>query len=256
MGAISATTERDGDAIVRNNFNLSKDLWSWCAEHEKPFFYASSAATYGNGSNGFADSMNLEDHAALRPLNLYGWSKKWFDVWALRQIASGKPHPPRWAGLKFFNVYGANELHKGSMMSLISKNHQKCINGEPVGLFESHHSDYADGEQLRDFVFVEDCVAVIDWLMSDVRENRIYNLGSGEARSFRDFISAGFLAANKEVRIEIIKMPEILRGNYQYYTKADLSGLRGAGYDAPMTTIEQGVTKLFQNHLLLDDKFR
>lgn len=256
MGAISATTERDGDAIVRNNFDLSRALWEWCAAHGKPFVYASSAATYGDGTQGFTDSMDLDAHMKLAPLNLYGWSKKWFDVWVLRAVAAGKPQPPQWAGLKFFNVYGPNELHKGDMMSLVSKNHEKCAMGERVGLFKSHHPDYEDGGQLRDFVYVGDCVSVIDWLLQSPRENRIYNLGSGQARSFRDLISAGFRAANQEVNIDYIDMPQRLRGAYQYYTQADLSGLRSAGYVAPMTPLEDGVTELFSQHLLREDKYR
>lgn len=256
MGAISATTERDGDAIVRNNFDLSRDLWEWCTRHGKPFIYASSAATYGDGSQGFEDSESLEAHLGLRPLNLYGWSKKWFDVWVLRQIAAGKPTPPRWAGLKFFNVYGPNELHKGAMMSLVSKNHERCAAGQAVQLFKSHHPDYEDGQQLRDFVYVGDCVSVIDWLVEAPRPSRIYNLGSGQARSFLDLISTGFQAANQEVNIEFIDMPEHLRGAYQYYTRADITGLRKSGYDRPMTTVEEGVTQLFSKHLLREDIYR
>ncbi len=256
MGAISATTASDADLVVRSNFDLSRQLWEWCAQAGVPFVYASSAATYGDGDQGFSDDNSLERHMALRPLNLYGWSKKWFDVWALGQVEKGRPAPPQWAGLKFFNVYGPNELHKLDMMSVVAKASGKCAKGEVVELFKSHHPDYQDGGQLRDFVYVDDVVDVILWLLKMPGVNGIYNLGSGEARSFLDLISTAFRAAGHEPNIRYIDMPVSIRDKYQYFTQADMTRLRQAGYNAPMTALEDGVTKYMQDYLLTSDPFR
>ena len=178
MGAISSTTATDADLVVRSNFQLTRDLWDWCAAHQRPFIYASSAATYGDGQEGFDDD-NLPDALAkLRPLNLYGWSKHWFDRWAIRAVAAGKPRPPSWAGLKFFNVYGPNEYHKGDMMSVVAKNYAACAAGEPVRLFKSHNPAFEDGGQLRDFVYVRDCVEVVAFLLDNPQAQGIFNLGT------------------------------------------------------------------------------
>mgnify|MGYP000120864326 CR=1 FL=1 len=256
MGAISATTAFDGDEIVRNNFDLSRLLWEWCAHMDIPYVYASSAATYGDGAQGFSDENSISAMQALRPLNLYGWSKLWFDIWALRQVEKGRSAPPQWAGLKFFNVYGPNELHKEDMMSIVSKNHAKCAAGEGVKLFKSHHPDYEDGGQLRDFVYVEDCVDVIMWLLENPQVSGIFNVGSGKARSFRDLISTAYRAAGNEPNITYVDMPMDLRGRYQYFTEADLSGLRNAGYQKPTTSLEDGVTAYMKNFLLTADPHR
>jgi len=256
MGAISATTASDGDEIVRNNFDLSRLLWEWCAHKEIPYIYASSAATYGDGSQGFMDDNSLEAMQALRPLNLYGWSKQWFDIWALRAVKAGKPTPPQWAGLKFFNVYGPNELHKEDMMSIVSKNYQKCVAGEPVKLFKSHHPDYEDGGQLRDFVYVKDCVSIISWLLENPSVNGVFNVGSGKARSFRDLISAAYRAAGNEPNIDYVDMPVQLRDRYQYYTQAELGNLRQVGYDKPTTSLEDGVADLMKAYLMTSELHR
>jgi len=256
MGAISATTASDADLVVRSNFELSRKLWEWCAARGLPFVYASSAATYGDGYQGFSDDNTLESHMALRPLNLYGWSKKWFDVWALGQVEKGRPAPPQWAGLKFFNVYGPNELHKQDMMSVVAKASGKCAKGEVVELFKSHHPDYQDGGQLRDFVFVDDVVDVILWLLKMPGVNGIFNLGSGHARSFLDLISLAFRAAGHEPNIRYIDMPVSIRDKYQYFTQADMTRLRRLGYNAPMTSLEEGVTKYMRDYLLTSDPFR
>jgi ADP-L-glycero-D-manno-heptose 6-epimerase len=256
MGAISATTASDADLVVRSNFDLSRMLWEWCAAHTVPFVYASSAATYGDGDQGFSDDNALERHMALRPLNLYGWSKKWFDVWALGQVEKGRPAPPQWAGLKFFNVYGPNELHKLDMMSVVAKASGKCARGEVVELFKSHHPGFVDGGQLRDFVYVDDVVDVISWLLKMPGVNGIYNLGSGAARSFLDLISTAFRAAGHEPNIRYIDMPLSIRDKYQYFTQADMTRLRQAGYNAPMTSLEVGVTRYMQDYLLTSDPFR
>src|SRR5215212_2635515 len=192
LGANSSTTERDADHIIANNLNYSIALWRWCSEAGRPLIYASSAATYGDGSAGFDDAGGIEAFKRLRPLNLYGWSKHAFDLWALRAAAAGQA-PPAWFGLKFFNVFGPNEHHKGEMTSLVVKNYPRILAGETIGLFKSYRPDFADGEQLRDFVYVKDCAAALLWLWRHEPEteiNGVYNLGTGEARSFLDLIRA------------------------------------------------------------------
>ncbi len=252
MGAISATTAVDGDEIVRNNFDLSRSLWEYCTKEQIPFIYASSAATYGDGNLGFDDTNDLKLMQTLRPLNLYGWSKQWFDIWVLRQLEKKSSTPPQWAGLKFFNVYGPRELHKGDMMSIVSKNYGLCSVGKEVKLFKSHHPDYTDGGQLRDFVYVKDCVDVALWMLKQKNTSGIYNVGSGKARSFKDLIGAAFNAADHEPNIKYIDMPEHLRGRYQYFTEANLDNLRAVGFNNPMTGLEEGVKDLMQSYLMTD----
>jgi ADP-L-glycero-D-manno-heptose 6-epimerase len=243
LGANSSTTERDADHIIANNLNCSKALWRWCAAHGTKLIYASSAATYGDGAAGFDDAGGIEGLQRLRPLNLYGWSKQAFDLWAMREAAAGHT-PPFWVGLKFFNVFGPNEYHKGEMMSLVAKNWRQIAAGETVRLFRSHRPDYADGEQRRDFVYVKDCAAVMLWLWRqrpNAKINGIYNLGSGEARSFLDLMRATGAACGRAPDIEFIDIPPEIRPNYQYFTEARMHRLREAGYDAPFTPLEEAV---------------
>ena len=249
MGAISSTTVTDADAVARTNMALSRALWDWCAAKARPFIYASSAATYGDGAAGFSDDNDSSALARLRPLNLYGWSKHWFDVWALRAVAAGKPRPPQWAGLKFFNVYGPNERHKGEMMSVVAKNYTACAAGEEVGLFKSYKPEFEDGGQLRDFVYVRDCVDVVSWLLDHPEAQGVFNLGTGQARSFRDLIAATFAAAGQAPRILYIDMPESLRARYQYFTQAEMGRLRAAGYDGQFTPLEAGVEDYVSRYL-------
>lgn len=255
MGAVSSTTEQDADKIVQSNFVLSRDLWDWCAEHGKRLIYASSAATYGDGTFGFEGKDDLASLHALRPLNAYGWSKALFDIYAVREAHRGHA-PAQWAGLKFFNVYGPNEDHKAGMKSVVAQIWPRIAAGEGVKLFKSHHPDYEDGGQLRDFVYVRDVVDVIAWLAKSSAVNGIFNLGSGHARSFRDLAEATFRAVNREPDIAYIDMPEVLRGKYQYYTQADMSRLRAAGYNAPMTSLEDGVADYVAGYLNTEDPFR
>lgn len=242
LGANSSTTERDADHIIATNLNASIALWRWCTAHHKPLIYASSAATYGDGSAGFDDAGGIAEFKRLRPLNLYGWSKHAFDLWALREAEAGRA-PPVWAGLKFFNVYGPNEYHKGDMMSLVAKNWRHIAAGETIRLFKSHRPDYADGEQLRDFVYVKDCAAVMLWFWrrADAEVNGIYNLGSGKARSFLDLINATAAACGVAPKIEFIDIPPNIRASYQYFTEAKMARLQQAGYNAPFTSLEDGV---------------
>ena len=255
MGAISSTMEPDADRIIHNNFSLSRDLFRWCAEHKRRLIYASSAATYGDGSLGFDGRDDLESLAALRPLNAYGWSKALFDLFAAREAARGTA-PAQWVGLKFFNVYGPNEGHKGVMKSVAAQIWPRVAEGEPVRLFKSHNPDYPDGGQLRDFVYVRDVVDVVDWLIASPGVNGVYNLGSGQARSFRDMAEAVFTAAGAAPRIDYFDMPEALRGAYQYFTQADMSRLRAAGYAAPMTSVEDGAGDYVRSFLSQPDSYR
>ncbi len=256
MGAISSTTETDADLIVDNNFRLSTFLWNWCAALGRPLIYASSAATYGDGSQGFDDDPQPQALAALRPLNPYGWSKHLFDRWANRRHLAGEACPPQWAGLKFFNVYGPNEGHKGDMMSVVAKAYRSIAAGDPVRLFKSHHPDYRDGGQLRDFVYVADCVDVILWLLDGPDVSGLFNLGSGRARSFADLATAVYGAMGLPPRIEYVDMPEAIRDRYQYFTEAAMGRLRAAGYERPATSLEDGVADYVRTYLMASDPYR
>lgn len=255
MGANSSTTATDGDAILVSNFRTSKLLWEWCARTHTPLIYASSAATYGDGAQGFEDDQSREALDRLRPLNLYGWSKHAFDQWAVAQSLAGSA-PPQWCGLKFFNVYGPNESHKGDMRSLVSKNTPAVAAGHTIRLFKSHRPDYRDGQQLRDFVYVKDCTRVMLWLAGQPQINGLYNLGTGNARSFFDLVTAIGAALQKAVDIEYVDMPESIRANYQYFTEASMQKLRSVGYSAPFYDLEAGVADYVQNYLIQPDIYR
>ncbi len=251
LGANSSTFETDADAIIAGNLNYSIALWRWCAAAGKPLVYASSAATYGDGTAGFDDGVDL---ARLRPLNLYGWSKHAFDRWAAREAARGHA-PPRWFGLKFFNVFGPNEYHKGEMRSLVAKNYARVAAGEAVRLFKSYRPDFADGGQLRDFVYVKDCVAALLHLWRQGRASGLYNIGSGRARSFADLIGALAAACGRAPRIEYVDMPEALRPTYQYFTEAPLGRLRAAGYDGQFAPLEAAVADFVAGYLARPDPY-
>ena len=255
MGAISSTTEQDADLILRTNFSLSRDLWDWCALNDTRLIYASSAATYGDGSAGFEDADDLASIGRLQPINDYGYSKKLFDQYAVRE-ASRDHAPKQWAGLKFFNVYGPNEGHKGGMKSVIAQIWPRVAAGETVSLFRSHHPDYADGGQLRDFVFVDDVVDIIDWLLCEPQISGIFNAGSGQARSFLDLANATFAAAGKEPRVTYIDMPEVIRDRYQYFTQASMDRVRSLGFSGQSTPLEEGVRRYVQNFLDQADPHR
>ncbi len=255
MGAISATTERDGDKIVKNNLRLTLDLWNWCATHGKRFIFASSAATYGDGAQGFDDDASIDALAELQPLNAYGWSKHIVDRRIARLIKEGEPTPPQWAGLKFFNVYGPNEYHKEDMRSVVHKIFPSAARGEAVTLFKSHHPDYEDGGQSRDFVYVKDCVSVVSWLSEMPEISGLFNLGTGEARSFKDLASATYAALNQRPNISYVDTPVEIRDKYQYFTEANMQKLREAGYAKPFTSLEDGIMDYVQNYLVKDDPY-
>jgi ADP-L-glycero-D-manno-heptose 6-epimerase len=241
MGAISATTEHDIDRLVAANIRCSLDLWEWCAARRVPFIYASSAATYGDGSAGFADLATPEGLARLRPLNAYGWSKHVVDRRIVDDVVHRRPCPPRWAGLKFFNVYGPNEAHKGAMQSVVSKIAPIVAAGGPVELFRSHNPGYPDGGQLRDFVYVKDCVAVVRWLLDSPATSGLFNVGTGLARSFADLVAAVGAALGKTPEVQFVDTPPELRARYQYFTQADIAKLRAAGFADAFHSLEDGI---------------
>jgi ADP-L-glycero-D-manno-heptose 6-epimerase len=255
MGAISSTTEPDADRLVHTNFGLSRDLFRWCADRQRRLIYASSAATYGDGGLGFTDRDDLDWLAALRPLNAYGWSKALFDIFAARQAARDYA-PPQWVGLKFFNVYGPNEGHKGPMQSVAAQMWPKVARGGAVSLFKSHHAAYADGGQKRDFVYVRDAAEIVAWLLTHESVNGIYNLGSGVARSFNDLAEAVFRAADQTPQINYVETPPAVRDHYQYFTQADMTRLKAAGYTAEPTSLEEGVADYVQSFLARSDPYR
>jgi len=256
MGAISATTETDGDRIMENNFQLSMDLWHWCEAHDARLIYASSAATYGDGQQGFDDDGSSEGLKNLQPLNLYGWSKHLFDRRIARLVADGAGTPRQWAGLKFFNVYGPNEYHKGNMRSVVAQVHENVTAGRPVMLFRSHHPDYEDGGQLRDFVYIDDCVDVMMWLYDNPDVSGLFNLGTGKARTFADLATAVYTALGKQADFSFVDTPVEIRDKYQYFTQAHMDRLRTAGYTASFTELEDGVRKYVVDFLEKDDPYR
>jgi ADP-L-glycero-D-manno-heptose 6-epimerase len=241
MAAISSTTETDIDRFVDNNVRLTLDLWEWCAANATRFIYASSAATYGDGSAGFKDDQTLAALAVLRPLNAYGWSKHVVDRRVAGDVVRGQPTPPQWAGLKFFNVYGTNEAHKGDMESVVGKICPVIEAGGTVTLFKSHNPSYRDGGQLRDFVYVKDCVATIAWLLQNPSVTGLFNVGTGAARSFLDLVNAVAAAVGCPPQVRFVDTPAELRDKYQYFTQADISKLRAAGFDQPFHSLEDGV---------------
>jgi ADP-L-glycero-D-manno-heptose 6-epimerase len=241
MAAISSTTETDIDRFVDNNVRLTLDLWEWCAANATRFIYASSAATYGDGSAGFKDDQTLAALAVLRPLNAYGWSKHVVDRRVAGDVVRGQPTPPQWAGLKFFNVYGTNEAHKGDMESVVGKICPVIEAGGTVTLFKSHNPSYRDGGQLRDFVYVKDCVATIAWLLQNPSVTGLFNVGTGAARSFLDLVNAVAAAVGCPPKVRFVDTPAELRDKYQYFTQADISKLRAAGFDQPFHSLEDGV---------------
>jgi len=256
LGAISSTTESDGDRLLETNFRLSREIWRWCAKQGTPLIYASSAATYGDGSAGFDDTLDRDELAKFRPLNGYGWSKHLFDRWVARRLEMDEPAPPQWAGLKFFNVYGPNEYHKRGQASVVWHLFEQIAAGGPARLFKSHHPDYADGQQLRDFVWIDDCVAVMRWLLQTPEANGLFNVGTGRARTFLDLARAIFAAMGEREHIEFVPTPESIRPRYQYFTQASTARLRAHGYNADFTELEDGVRAYVRDHLMQDDPYR
>jgi ADP-L-glycero-D-manno-heptose 6-epimerase len=255
LGAISDTTTTDGDLVLATNFRLSLRLLDWCTATRTPFLYASSAATYGAGTEGFDDEWSPAALQRLRPMNLYGFSKHLFDLAVVDRFAKRAKLPPQWVGLKFFNVFGPNEYHKGEMTSLIGKRFEDAKAGKPVHLFKSHRHGIGDGEQKRDFIYVDDAVAIMRWLLDTPAVSGIFNVGTGKARSFRDLIAAMFRALGHAPNIEYVDMPPTIRDQYQYFTQAKVENLCKAGYNADFTSLEEGVNR-YVTFLNQPDRYR
>lgn len=243
IGARTDTTETNWEIFQELNVNYSQRMWENCAYYQIPLIYASSAATYGLGEQGYVDNHAVVDK--LKPLNLYGVSKNEFDKWALKQ----EEEPPFWAGLKFFNVYGPNEYHKNRMASVVYHAFNQIKESGSVRLFKSHNENYKDGEQLRDFIYVKDLLQLIFFLMKYRPDSGLYNVGTGKARSFYDLVSAVFAAMGKDKKIEFIDTPEDIRDKYQYFTEANMEKLREAGYTKAFTSLEEGVDDYVKNYL-------
>jgi ADP-L-glycero-D-manno-heptose 6-epimerase len=256
MGAISSTTATDERAVMAANFELPMHLLDWCTTTRTPFIYASSAATYGDGGQGFDDDDSPRALARLKPLNLYGRSKQRFDLAVAERARAKAPMPPQWVGLKFFNVFGPNEYHKDDMRSVLCKVFPDAKSGRAVRLFKSGRAEVPDGGQSRDFIYVLDAAAVVLWLLDHPRVSGIYNVGTGAARSFRDMMLAMFAAMKREPHIEYIDMPAELSGRYQYLTQAKMERLRAAGYDAAFTPLEAAVEDYVTRYLDRPDPYR
>ena len=256
LGAISETTATDGDLVIETNFRLSMRLLDWCTANATPLIYASSAATYGDGAQGFCDDPSLTALETLRPMNLYGWSKHLFDMAVAERAARGDKLPPQWAGLKFFNVFGPNEYHKGGMMSVLARRFDDIRAGRVVQLFKSHREGIADGDQRRDFIYVDDVVRVMMWLLATPSISGIFNVGTGKARSFRDLMLSAYAALGTAPNIQYVDMPEAIRGSYQYFTQSNVDRLQRAGYNGGFTALEGAVETYVRDFLDRADRFR
>jgi len=256
LGAISDTTATDGDAVMENNFRLSLTLLDWCTATRTPFIYASSAATYGDGGQGFSDGWTLAALKRFKPMNLYGWSKHLFDLALADRVERREKMPPHWAGCKFFNVFGPNEYHKGAMMSLVAKTFDDAKAGKPIRLFKSHRDGFADGEQKRDFIYVDDAVTVVRWMLETPSVTGIFNVGTGKARSFKDLIGAMYAALRRAPKIEYIDMPVAIRDTYQYFTQSEVANLQRAGYNAGFAPLEDSVRRYVTQFLDREDRYR
>jgi len=256
LGAISETTATDGDIVVETNFRFSMRLFDWCTANPTPFIYASSAATYGDGAQGFRDDPSLAALKMLRPMNLYGWSKHLFDMAVASRVEREEKLPPQWAGLKFFNVFGPNEYHKGTMMSVLARRFDDIKGGRTVQLFKSHRHGVADGDQRRDFIYVDDVVRVILWLLATPKVSGLFNVGTGQARSFKDLIVAAFAALGSAPRIDYVDMPEAIKNSYQYFTESEVDRLRSAGYNGGFTPLEDAVALYVKDFLNSADPYR
>jgi ADP-L-glycero-D-manno-heptose 6-epimerase len=256
LGAISETTATDGDLVVETNFRLSMRLLDWCTANATPFIYASSAATYGDGEQGFRDDPSISALKELRPMNLYGWSKHLFDLAVAERAGRGEKLPPQWVGLKFFNVFGPNEYHKGPMMSVLARRFDDIRAGRAVRLFKSHRRGIADGDQRRDFIYVDDVVRVMMWLLATPSVSGLFNVGTGKARSFKDLIVSAYAALGTDPNIQYIDMPDQIRGSYQYFTQSEVDRLRGAGYNGGFSSLEDAVALYVKGFLDRADRFR
>jgi ADP-L-glycero-D-manno-heptose 6-epimerase len=256
MGAISATTESDVDLLISQNIRLTVDLWDLCAELGIPLLYASSAATYGAIESGLFDDQSPKALASLRPLNGYAWSKHATDRILMHRVADGMPTPPQWCALKFFNVYGPNEYHKGDMQSVVAKFFTDVRDRKPIRLFESCREGIAHGDQRRDFVYVKDCAAVVCWLLEHPEISGLFNIGTGHARSFRELVTSIAKALEIPVEYDFIPMPQYLKSRYQYFTQAEMGKLYSVGYSDSFFSVEDGVADYVRCYLNAEDIYR
>jgi ADP-L-glycero-D-manno-heptose 6-epimerase len=256
LGAISETTATDGDLVIETNFRLSMRLLDWCTANATPFLYASSASTYGDGAQGFRDDPSVEALKALRPMNLYGWSKHLFDMAVAQRAAKAEKLPPQWAGLKFFNVFGPNEYHKGTMMSVLARRFDDLRAGRAVELFKSHRDGIADGDQRRDFIYVDDVVRVMMWLLSTPSVSGLFNVGTGKARSFKELMLSAYAALGTVPNLRYVDMPLSIRDSYQYFTQSNVDRLTRAGYNGGFTALEEAVDLYVKGFLDRADRFR
>ena len=254
MGAISATTESNFNRLLQSNIRFSQALWHWCAENKVPFIYASSAATYGDGSVGYDDNESELDK--LSPLNAYGYSKHFFDRWVQLELSKNQPTPPQWCGLKFFNVYGPNEYHKGRMASVVFHSFNQFKETNQIKLFKSEHPSYADGMQVRDFIYVKDAVKIIIFFLNNNNFSGLYNAGTGNAETFKALAEAVLINTKGQPNdIKYIEMPNDLKGKYQYYTQATMSKVNSIGFNDNFMNVKEGVTDYLVNYLLTSDRY-
>ena len=254
MGAISATTESNFNRLLQSNIRFSQALWHWCAENKVPFIYASSAATYGNGLVGYGDNESELDK--LSPLNAYGYSKHFFDRWVQLELSKNQPTPPQWCGLKFFNVYGPNEYHKGRMASVAFHAFNQFKETSKIKLFKSEHSSYADGMQVRDFIYVKDAVKIIIFFLNNNNFSGLYNAGTGNAETFKALAEALLINTKGQPDdIKYIEMPNDLKGKYQYYTQATMNKINSIGFNDNFMNLKEGVTDYLENYLLTSDRY-
>ena len=254
MGAISATTESNFNRLLQSNIRFSQALWHWCAENKVPFIYASSAATYGDGSVGYDDNESELDK--LSPLNAYGYSKHFFDRWVQLELSKNQPTPPQWCGLKFFNVYGPNEYHKGRMASVVFHSFNQFKETNQIKLFKSEHPSYADGMQVRDFIYVKDAVKIIIFFLNNDNFSGLYNAGTGNAETFKALAEAVLINTKGQPDdIKYIEMPNDLKGKYQYYTRATMNKINSIGFNDNFMNLKEGVTDYLENYLLTSDRY-
>ena len=254
MGAISATTESNFNRLLQSNIRFSQALWHWCAENKVPFIYASSAATYGNGSVGYGDNESELDK--LSPLNAYGYSKHFFDRWVQLELSKNQPTPPQWCGLKFFNVYGPNEYHKGRMASVAFQAFNQFKETNQIKLFKSEHPSYADGMQVRDFIYVKDAVKIVIFFLNNNNFSGLYNAGTGNAETFKALAEALLINTKGQPDdIKYIEMPNDLKGKYQYYTQATMNKINSIGFNDNFMNLKEGVTDYLENYLLTSDRY-
>jgi len=254
MGAISATTESNFNRLLQSNIRFSQALWHWCAENKVPFIYASSAATYGDGSVGYDDNESELDK--LSPLNAYGYSKHFFDRWVQLELSKNQPTPPQWCGLKFFNVYGPNEYHKGRMASVVFHSFNQFKETNQIKLFKSEHPSYADGMQVRDFIYVKDAVKIIIFFLNNNNFSGLYNAGTGNAETFKALAEAVLINTKGQPNdIKYIEMPNDLKGKYQYYTQATMNKINSIGFNDNFMNLKEGVTDYLESYLLTSDRY-